>query len=116
MWYFVTARIVKGSCLALMEIATITKLINTTGLCFDILGAWFVASEVVRQYKDEKFKTNPTWNDMFNPPKETNNYKKYERLKYVKMKFGLLFLTLGFFLQIAANWPCIIKALFSYNH
>ena len=95
-----------------MEITTITKLINSIGPGFDILGAWFVAWEVVRQYQGKKYYPQITWNEVFAGPKETDEYKKYEKKKYTRMWIGLSFLTLGFSLQITSNWECLIEAVF----
>lgn len=97
-----------------MEIDIFSKTINSVGLVFDIWGAWFVAWEVVRHYKGEKYHKQETWNQIFNGPKETEAYKKYEQKKYCRMKIGLFFLSVGFLLQIASNWGCLIIPIFSF--
>jgi len=94
-----------------MNPSTISKCINSSGLVFDIVGAWFVAWEVVVQYKDNKHKKLTSWEGALGPPQETYAYKKYEETKYLKMKIGLILLTIGFILQIFSNWPSLIKVL-----
>lgn len=87
-----------------MEITTLPKYINSIGLLLDIAGAWFVAWEVVSQYQGDKFHKSPTWSEIFDSPKETDPFKKYEKSKLLKMKIGLGCLTLGFALQIISNF------------
>jgi len=87
-----------------MDANTISKIVNSTGLCFDIVGAWLVAIEVVKQYKGQKHKGNPTWKDISDGPKETQEYEKWQLLNHKWMLRGLVLLTLGFLLQVASNW------------
>jgi hypothetical protein len=88
-----------------MNIELLPKYINSIGLVFDIAGAWLVAWEVVRQYKGQQYGTGTVVSGLFStsPPK-TNEYKKWERNKYIKMKIGLCLLTIGFLFQIGSNW------------
>jgi hypothetical protein len=37
-------------------------------------------------------------------PNENKKFREWEIKKYIKMRFGLIFLTLGFTLQFASNW------------
>lgn len=92
--------------------------VNSIGLIFDIIGAFFVAWEVVCQYDGERFSSVNTVdpNNSFrnsesrSPEKyfpaanETQEFKKWEKKKYLKMKAGLVALVLGFILQIVSNW------------
>jgi hypothetical protein len=83
-------------------------LVNSIGILLDIIGAWFVAWEVVREYKGKKHDVS-TGVAMGNwvvgqDVKETNEFKKWELNKYSKMRIGLALLTLGFLLQLASNW------------
>jgi hypothetical protein len=87
-----------------MDVNTMAKMINSVGLCFDILGAWFVAIEVVKQYKGKKYKDQPTWNDIGAGPKESQEYEKWQMLNHKWMLRGLVMLTVGFLLQVASNW------------
>ena len=87
-------------------IQNINSISNIVGLTFDIIGAWLVAWEIVKQYKDDKFseKSMPTFDtNVLPPPAEHPNYKIYETIKYRKMKWGLVFLTVGFILQMFPN-------------
>lgn len=103
-----------------MTIQLISKTINTAGLLLDIVGAWFVAYEVINQFKGKKIqiKSDPL-NDLdlgvnmpdcspeiSLPPKseETLSFKLWEIKKYSKMKIGLILLTLGFLFQIISSW------------
>ncbi len=79
-----------------------TYIINAIGLFLDIIGAWLVAIEVLYQFKGKKLSgENATWDDPAS--EETTEYKSWEKSKYIKMKFGLAFLTIGFSLQILSN-------------
>lgn len=89
------------------------KITNTVGLFCDIIGAWLVAIEVVRQFKGKKQFKDQTVIVMpgcgfAEPPKKTEEFIKYERDKYRLMWIGLFFLTIGFLLQIGSNWTCFI--------
>lgn len=94
-----------------IDIQTIKKLINSIGLLFDICGAWFVAWEVLFQYRGQKHCQQQTWNEIFAGPRETDGYKKYEKNKYLKMWIGLSCLTIGFLLQIISNFPVLVRKL-----
>jgi len=82
----------------------IPKTINSIGLLFDILGAWFVAIEVVRKFKGEKYEKDPSLYAADKPPYDSAEYKKWESSKFIFMWLGLAFLTIGFILQISSNW------------
>jgi hypothetical protein len=75
------------------------KLIGTVGLVFDMVGAILVAIEVVRVYRGQI--TSIT---MGTAGKPTPEFKKYEGKKRKWMGVGLIFLLLGFLLQIIALW------------
>ncbi|HDY86992.1 MAG TPA: hypothetical protein ENH82_02620 [bacterium] len=81
------------------------KIVNSVGLFLDIIGAWFIAFEVVKQYKGQKFFVEAqTWDDTFGKyPEELPEYTAWEKSKYIKMWIGLFLLTIGFSLQIYSN-------------
>ena len=82
-------------------------LLNTLGILCDIVGAWLVAWEVVRQYRGKRFQAGGRPDDLFfgpHPVRETEAFEKWELQKLTRMKWGLAFLTVGFLLQIAATW------------
>ncbi len=87
----------------------IGALSSSLGLIFDIIGAWLVAWEVVKQYKGERFvspnESMAFMTDTSNlpPAVEHPQYMTYETIKYRKMKWGLAFLTIGFILQLVPN-------------
>lgn len=87
-------------------------IINSLGLICDIVGAWLVAWEVVREYQGKRHEVSAgfVFSDFAVGQKvnETKEFADWERGKYLKMKIGLGFLTAGFLLQIASNWitPC----------
>lgn len=86
-----------------------SKIINSVGLFLDIIGSSFVAIEVVKQFKGNEHKPvmERTWDE--NDP-ETEEFKKWKKSKYLFMKLGLLFLIVGFTLQIFSNWTgCFLK-------
>jgi len=80
---------------------------NSTGLICDIIGAFFVSSEVVRQFKGNKFDKadigNAPISGDYDLVHESPEYQSFEKSKYTKMKIGLVFLVLGFSLQILSN-------------
>lgn len=79
-----------------------SKIIGSIGLVFDIVGAIFVAYEVVNVYRGSITGTiNGTWNGLGEP---TTEYKEFESKKHKHMKIGLAFLIIGFILQIIALW------------
>lgn len=82
-------------------------LLNIVGIICDIFGAFFVASEVVRQFKGNKHKQSTGFSigDFVSnpPPEETEEYKQWDLRKYRNMKIGLCLLVLGFGLQVVAN-------------
>jgi hypothetical protein len=83
--------------------------VSIIGLILDIVGAWLVAWEVVVQYKYPKFIepkiTMADMTDISALPAATEHpqYRIFEINKYRKMKWGLIFLTAGFILQIIPN-------------
>ena len=83
------------------------SLLNIVGLICDIVGAVLVASEVVRQFHGQKHKesTGFSFGDFVSnpPPEETEEYKRWDILKYQNMKWGLGLLVFGFTLQAIAN-------------
>jgi hypothetical protein len=78
--------------------------INTLGLVFDIVGAFFVSTEVIKQYHHNKYVPPITWIELLSPQKESEEYKIWEKDKYLRMRIGLYFLTGGFLLQILSNY------------
>ncbi len=94
--------------------ANVIPLLNIAGIICDIIGAFFVATEVVRQFRGEKYMHNPAYPPSIGPvapppPKETQDFKAWDFAKYRNMKIGLTVLVLGFLLQIAANIVQIFK-------
>ena len=99
-----------------MNLATILQwislnaiaLANMIGIAMDIFGAYFVAYEVVRRYRGEKYESGigsgpiggvPT-NDA---PIETLDFQAFERRRFRNMTLGMALLTVGFTLQFLAN-------------
>ena len=82
------------------------KIVNSIGLGFDIFGAWFVAWEVVRQYEGRQYGSESLLHMRLDAPsaEKTPEFLKWEINKYRRMKIGLALLTIGFVLQIGANW------------
>ena len=85
------------------------ELINSIGIFFDIIGAWLVAWEVVREYRGEKYDSSTPGHFIGtmvvgSRPNENKKFREWEINKYIKMRFGLAFLTLGFTLQLVSNW------------
>ena len=83
-------------------------LVNSAGLLCDIVGAWLVAWEVVREYKGRRHNvsTGVAFEGVVvgQNVHETKEFTYWERSKYHKMRFGLAFLTVDFGLQFVSNW------------
>jgi hypothetical protein len=79
--------------------------INSIGLALDMFGAWFVAWEVVGQYRGVKFKkVGATVCGGKAEDPQTSEYKKYEKNKSTFMWLGICLLTIGFSLQMYSNY------------
>jgi hypothetical protein len=82
-------------------------IINSIGLFSDIIGAFFVSSEVVKEFKGKKFNEIDVGNAHLNGGddliRESPEYQSFEKNKYTNMKIGLVFLVIGFLLQIISN-------------
>ena len=93
----------------------INPLTTSIGLIFDIIGAFLVSWEVVRQYKGKRFAPLPIQKIDINAEEQDDLindhplYIFYEMKKYKRMVWGLVFLTLGFGLQMLPN---IIQIVF----
>ena len=71
-------------------------------VCLDIVGAVFVAIEVVNVYKGRiTSSVDGTWKDLGKP---TSEYLEHEINKRNWMRIGLIFLLSGLILQILALW------------
>ena len=85
-------------------LANTIPLLNVVGIAFDIIGAFLVASEVVRQFRGKQYRDQFTFDrDVAFAPVETDQYKTWAHLKSRAMQFGLACLVLGFLLQMIAN-------------
>jgi hypothetical protein len=79
-------------------------LLGIAGILFDIVGAVLVAWEVVNQYRGKQFQDQFTFDpSVALAPPETESYKAWARLKFRRMKAGLVLLVFGFSLQLVAN-------------
>jgi hypothetical protein len=83
-------------------------LLNIIGIFCDIIGAFLVASEVVRQFHGEKYRSSAQMSFdssyvITQPAQESEEFQAWDLKKYRHMKFGLAILTVGFLLQIFAN-------------
>jgi hypothetical protein len=89
-------------------VSNIIPLLNIAGLVCDIIGAVLVAVEVVNQFQGERFKPSLGIENsrIYTPlgPEETTEYRGWEIRKCWTMKLGLIFLLLGFSLQILSNF------------
>lgn len=79
-------------------------MVSSLGLLLDIIGAWLVAIEVVKQFRGEKYSGGPICAGGNTTPMPTTIYSKWEKSKHCYMKWGLFLLTIGFLVQIAANF------------
>jgi hypothetical protein len=82
----------------------IPKIVNSIGLVLDIIGAWLVAIEVVKQFRGCKYSERRTWAQLVEGAKESEEYENWQILNHKWMLGGLVLLTIGFLLQLASNW------------
>ncbi|GMR18714.1 MAG: hypothetical protein BMS9Abin33_1149 [Gammaproteobacteria bacterium] len=91
-----------------MECGYTGQIITTVGLLCDIAGAFLVAIEVIKVFR------GPTTIDIGGSgsinggfiPKVNPDFEKHEQEKHYYMKFGLVFLVVGFILQgVGLWWP-----------
>lgn len=86
----------------------VRQIVTSAGLCADIVGAIFVAVEVVRQFPGPAYRT--TVSTMFDPQvassrtRKTPEFEQWESWKYSRMKWGLGCLLVGFVLQFIGVW------------
>jgi hypothetical protein len=92
------------------------QIINTIGLIITMIGAIFIAVDVTRQYKGKKFIVSvgvPRKDYMGydgtpiisgQSANETEEYKKWVKINYRLMLFGLIGILLGSIFQIIACW------------
>jgi hypothetical protein len=78
--------------------------VTTAGLVCDIFGAVLVAIEVVNKFDGDQFELGQTYDTLTKPPKKTMAFIQWELSKFKTMKLGLIFLLVGFALQIAGTW------------
>lgn len=79
---------------------------TTMGLILDILGAYFVAIEIVKKFDGPQtidVGHAGTFNGSF-IPKSNPKYIAYEKSKHKWMKAGLFLLSCGFVMQIIGTW------------
>ena len=78
------------------------QLITTAGLLADILGAILVAFEIFKKYDGAAF--NVGEQKIGGPSVNSEEYQLWEQDKFRTMTRGLIYLTIGFLLQIFAAW------------
>jgi hypothetical protein len=88
--------------------------LSIVGMVCDIIGAFFVATEVVAQFRGQQYKRGPAYPTATGPvsppqPRETEEFARWSLSKFRNMRIGLFLLVLGFALQIAANAIQIIR-------
>ena len=95
-----------------MDAILAQKIIISTGLIMDMVGAVFVAIEAVRKFKGTMFVLGQDWTTMSDPPKKTEEYRLWDQSHTRIMRVGLLLLLFGFLLQIFGNWVPEILSVF----
>ena len=88
--------------------SNVPQILNIVGITCDIVGAFFVATEVVKQFHGKPFKGHSGFSfdssiTIVPPPAKTDEFAKWEFKKYRRMRIGLVLLVFGFVLQIIAN-------------
>jgi hypothetical protein len=70
----------------------------------DMIGAFLVAIQVVRRFREIKTVLGQTYGTMLNPPQETEEFRAWEKTNFRINLLGLAFLFVGFLLQCVSNW------------
>ena len=78
-------------------------IINSLGLLFDIAGAILVAIDIVEPFKGREFPNMGELTDT-SDIKKTPECRLNEKRNYQCMFIGLVFLIIGFVLQIVSTW------------
>jgi hypothetical protein len=95
-----------------MNPATLQKLVGAAGLFFDLVGAALLAVDVIRRFHGIKLLAPRTYDDLSSPPKESAEFKVWDKRNLRFNIWGLGFLFFGFLLQTLANWvPEILRLL-----
>lgn len=90
--------------------------LNTIGLVFDIVGAAFIAYEVINPFSGQRHEVTGQLDPMFSPPpEETDDFRRWQRRRRRNGRFGLGLLSLGFTLQITATWCEQLSSLLGMN-
>ena len=84
--------------------AFVSPLLSTIGLVCDILGAWFVAWELVAQFRGEEFESYSLIAEIKITATKSKSWLDWEMKRRTKMWCGLVLLTIGFILQMVAVW------------
>lgn len=87
-----------------MEPATLQKILNSTGLFLDLIGAGLLAVEIFRRFHGIKILAPQTYLDLKSAPKESPEFKTWEHANFRFHFWGFIFLFVGFLLQFASNW------------
>lgn len=84
----------------ILELLLKPKYLSSIGLVFDVVGVWIVAIDVVRPYKSNKYTGHKMFLGVTPAARESSQCIRWRN---VRLWLGLLLLTVGFGLQIAAN-------------
>lgn len=79
-------------------------ILGALGLLLDMIGACFVAYEVVLQYQGKKHRDIKVLSDIKDEPIELPEYTKWEGRKYKFMLTGLVILFFGCAVQLLGLW------------
>jgi hypothetical protein len=84
-------------------------IVNSVGVLFTMIGAILIAVDVTRQFKGEKFTITPgiTLGDSHivagQDAEETESYKRWQKVNFILMAYGLVGILIGGSLQIIAS-------------
>ena len=82
----------------------LSQVLSSVGLLLDMVGAFFIAYEVVNKFKGQEYNPSPTTPGSIAPPTKTEQFSSWISLRNKVMITGLVLLTAGFSLQIWSNW------------
>lgn len=78
--------------------------LSSAGLLLDIVGAILIAYEIWAPFRGTKYRDDITFDESNEPVRETNEFASWNKRKYKLMVIGLGLLSIGFGLQLAANF------------
>ena len=86
-----------------MDLVFFQKVLSSTGLFLDTVGAALIAAQAVQRFGGVKATLGQTYGTFLNPPEETAEFNAWNKRNFRLIICGLVLLFLGFLFQLAGN-------------